>query len=209
MLRAVLNISGSGTRRVNVWNLRHVQYRERDKGGGWGWGWGCGGGGGLESGSCSVCSLYFSVILCASAWASTCTWKRGCANLRACVRTNHCVCMAGARVISHAAVNNIIQLLLFPQDMDVYCTHRHKDTTHGKLYKFLLSFLHIYYWYTSNHIPCSPALQHRRVIQFPFLYYCYYWDIKNALQVHYKSSDGFPLKNNLISILTSKWQGCI
>lgn len=38
----------------------------------------------LESGSCSVCSLYLSVILCASVRASPCLRKHGYANLCAC-----------------------------------------------------------------------------------------------------------------------------
>lgn len=67
----------------------------------------------LESGSCSVCSLYFSVSLCVSARASPCLWKHGYANSSACAHMNHRVCMGGVRVISHAAVNNIIQLLFF------------------------------------------------------------------------------------------------
>lgn len=118
---------------------------------------------------CTLVSLFTRV--------SPCLWKHGYAN-SLCMRPYESSSLYGGGKNNVACSSKSYNpAVFFLQDMDVYCTHRHKDTTCGKLHKFSLSFLHIYYWYTSNHLPPSPALQmqHKRVIQFPFLYYCYYW----------------------------------
>lgn len=148
-----LDISVFGKFRVNDWNLRHVEYRESCKK--------------KKNAGCSLAaamSVLFTLVLLF-------VWERK----RVCVFL-HSACLPGSiwinafelweREISKTAVNNIIQLLgffcfcFFFQDMGVYCTGPHKNMTHGKLYKFSLSFLHIYYWYTTNYtLRSCPQLQ--------------------------------------------------
>lgn len=112
----------------------------------------------LESGSCSVCSLYLSVILCASVRASPCLRKHGYANLCACAPImNHLYGRGKSNIAcSSKSYNPAILFFSSRQGCIVYTPSQGHDSWEiTQIFAQLSSYLLLIYKQSPTAFPCT------------------------------------------------------